>query len=450
MKSLLKALTVAGSDSGGGAGIQADLKTFSAFGVFGTSAITSVTSQNSFGVHSNYDLPEGVVASQLKAVLSDEKPSAVKTGMLGNEAIVEQVVALFKKNRVKNLVVDPVTKSSSGKILLSKEGVEVMKKRLLPLAVLVTPNLSETQVLSKIRILRPADRLKAARVILETGVQAVLIKGGHTRGNADDFFFDGKREIILPSPRIGKDDPHGTGCALSAAITAGLAKRWDLLTAVEKAKDFMRDSIQSAVRSGGGSICVQPLAGLYRNRDKWKLFQSVFHAIETLKKAKIGRLIPEVQSNLGVGLKNASALNDVIGIPGRIIKKNEDIVTLESPTFGGSRHVADIVLTVMKHDPNKTAVMNIKYTDELLEVCRKLKFKIASFDRKREPKKVRFCEGSSLEWGTNQAICDYGSVPDIIYDLGGIGKEEMIRVIARDVESLVERILKIHKTFLKI
>ena len=449
MKAILKALTIAGSDSGGGAGIQADLKTFSAVGVFGSSVITSVTSQNSTGVLSSYDLPEEIIASQLQTVLSDGKTRAVKIGMLGNGVIVGCVASMLKKKRIKNVVLDPVIKSSSGRTLLSKEGIEELKSRLLPLALLVTPNLAEAQILSGIRIARPSDRLKSAKIILKTGVRAVLIKGGHARGDADDFFYDGKRLEIMKSPRLCKEDIHGTGCVLASAIAGNLAIGNDLLTAVQSAKSFMGDAIKSAIFPGDGIACVQPLAGLYRNNNQWNLFQRTSLAIEKLKKARIGNLIPEVQSNLGVGLENASTLEDVIGIPGRIIKQGSDIITLKPPTFGGSRHVADIVLTVMKHDPNKTAVMNIKYNDKLLVVCKKLKLRIASFDRKEEPKKIQIREGSSLEWGTDNAIRHHGCVPDIIYDLGGFGKEEMIRVIAPDVEALVNRVLKIHNMYRK-
>ncbi len=143
-------------------------------------------------------------------------------------------------------------------------------------------------------------------------------------------------------------------------------------------------------------------------------------------------------------MSNATKHEDVLAIPGRVIKNGEDIFTGAQPQFGGSRHVANIVLTVMQHEPDQRAVMNIKYTDSLLRICKKLKFKIASFDRAKEPRSVRVREGSSLEWGTEKAITNYGSVPDIIYDLGGIRKEEMIRVIAKDMGSLIDKILSIH------
>ena len=152
-----------------------------------------------------------------------------------------------------------------------------------------------------------------------------------------------------------------------------------------------------------------------------------------------------MQSNIGVGLPGAQKAEDVAAIPGRIVKNGNDIFTVVAPQFGASQHVAKIVLTAMHFDPAMCAVMNIKFSDLILKACKKMKFRIASFDRAKEPKSVKQKEGSSLEWGTHKAITDCGYVPDIIYDLGGQGKEEMIRVLARDIGELVEKVLKIHR-----
>ena len=171
--------------------------------------------------------------------------------------------------------------------------------------------------------------------------------------------------------------------------------------------------------------------------------------MKKFKKERIGNLVPEVQTNIGLGLSNAKTHDDVLAVPGRVIKNGEDIFTGARPQFGASRHVANIVLTVMQHDSKIRAVMNIKYSDSLLNICKKLKYQIASFDRAKEPKKVQVREGSSLEWGTEKAIASFGSVPDIIYDLGGIRKEEMIRVIATDMDSLVKNVLAINRLYKK-
>jgi hydroxymethylpyrimidine/phosphomethylpyrimidine kinase len=386
-----------------------------------------------------------VVEAQLRAVLEDARPGAVKTGMLGNESLVECVAGCLKRARVKNLVVDPVIRASSGKTLLSDAGVKVLRSKLLPLALVVTPNIPEAEALSGIRISKPDDRLKAARIIAKTGARSVLIKGGHAAGNADDFFYDRKRSLWLRSERLVGADPHGTGCVLAAAIAARLALGDDPASAAARAKAFVGASIIGGVRPGKGAECVEPMAALYESRERWDLFERVSRAAETLKEKRIGGLIPEVQSNIGVGLKNARRHEDVIAFPGRIVKMGRDIAILAAPKFGASRHVANVVLTAMRFDPSRRAVMNIKYTDALLAACKRLRFSIAAFDRADEPKNVKTREGSSLEWGTAKAILDHGEVPDIIYDLGGFGKEEMIRVLAEDIESLVEKVLRIHR-----
>jgi len=443
------ALTIAGSDSSGGAGIQADLKTFAAHRVCGLSAIASITAQNTLGVLSTFHLPPEVVDGQLAALFADGKPNAVKTGMLGNEQIVEAVSRQLKRHRVRRLVVDPVIQSSDGKTLLTAAGVKALKESLLPLASLVTPNLKEAEILSGVRIKTPKDRLKAARAILKTGVGSVLIKGGHLKGRPEDFYYDGGRPLLLDAPRLTEEDLHGTGCVLAAAIAAQLARGEDPSTAVCLAKQFIGTAIRGAVRSGEGVAAVEPLAGLYREEDKSDLLLRVARAMDVLKQEKIGRLIPEVQSNIGVGLEGAAAHEDVVAFPGRINRLGDDAVTLAPAAFGGSRHVANVVLSVMKHDPGQRAVMNIRCDKELLAICRRLKFTMASFDRAEEPVRVKEKEGSSLEWGTDTAISRYGRVPDIVYDLGGMGKEEMIRVIAVDIESLVEKVLKIHRLYKK-
>ncbi|MZH02036.1 MAG: bifunctional hydroxymethylpyrimidine kinase/phosphomethylpyrimidine kinase [Nitrospinae bacterium] len=440
---------MAGSDSGGGAGIQADLKTFSALGIFGKTVITSITSQNTFGVQAVDDLPVDVVESQLKSILEDGKCQAVKTGMLGNENIVDRGALLIKRYRVKNLVVDPVIFSSSGKKLLTSAGVEVMKERLFPLAQLVTPNIREAEILSGIKINKLADRKRAASKILKSGVRAVVITGGHLKGKPEDLYLDNNGMKILSSERLSASDLHGTGCVFSSAVTAGLALGKQVLPAVKDAKEFIGLAIIGEVISGGGKASVEPLSALYRENEKVLLMERMKRALKIFRDERIGALVPEVQTNIGLALRGAKYHEDVLAIPGRVIKNGDEIFTGAEPEFGGSRHVANIVLTVLRHDPRKRAVMNIKYTDELLKICKRLKFKVACFDRADEPKKVRVREGSSLEWGTEKALTDYGSVPDIIYDLGGIRKEEMIRVIAEDIESLTSKVLKIHRLYKK-
>ncbi len=252
MASWPPALTIAGSDSGGGAGIQADLKTFAALGVFGTSAITAVTAQNTYEVRDVQALTPEMVVSQIMAVYDDIHPRAAKTGMLANAAIVEAVVATIEQLDDMPVVVDPVAFTSTGARLLTDDAFEALRDKLVPLSVLVTPNLRETAALSGIEIDSREDMLRAADALLSRGANAVLVKGGHRIGDADDLYMDAERQEWLRAEHIESTCTHGTGCSLSAATVAGLALGLPLFAAVQNAKSFITEAIRHGYRVGKG------------------------------------------------------------------------------------------------------------------------------------------------------------------------------------------------------
>ena len=254
MASLPRVLTVAGSDPSGGAGIQADLKTFTSLGVYGMGAVTSVTVQNTEGVFETFHLPPDLVYRQIKVVAEDIGVDAMKTGMLGSEGIVSAVARAVEELGIENLVVDPIMRSSSGRELLEKEGVETLKRELLPLARLVTPNVPEAEVLGGVKIKRLRDVELCAREILKTGVRAVLIKGGHTEGSkVVDVLYEGGEEFhYFVRDRVKTKNTHGTGCTLSAAIASFLAKGLELKSAVEKARDYLQGALENSLSLGKG------------------------------------------------------------------------------------------------------------------------------------------------------------------------------------------------------
>ena len=256
-----RALTIAGSDSGGGAGIQADLKTFSALGVFGMTAVTAVTVQNTKGVSSYEELSPQTVADQIRAVANDIGIDAAKTGMLASVGIVEAVADAVRETAVPNLVVDPVFMSKHGHALLAEDAVQGLRAGLLPLATLVTPNLPEASGLVGFRVDSPELMQRAAREILSFGPRAVLVKGGHLEGagGANDLFFDGERLEWIAGERIDTPHTHGTGCVLSSAIAAYLARGDDLLTAVRRGKVFVTEAIRHALAIGQGIGPVDPM-----------------------------------------------------------------------------------------------------------------------------------------------------------------------------------------------
>lgn len=248
------ALTIAGSDSGGGAGIQADLKTFQAFGTFGTSVIAALTAQNTLGVHGVQSVPPAFVRAQLDAVASDLRPAALKTGMLATADIIEAVAAGIRAHGLRPLVVDPVMVATSGDRLLDAGAERALMERLLPLAALVTPNLDEAAILVGARVTTVADMERAARVLVERGATAALVKGGHLQGDeVVDVLFDGAALAQWRRRRIAGHGGHGTGCTLSAAIAAGLAHGRTLHSAVEDALDFVHRAIAQGPSLGSGN-----------------------------------------------------------------------------------------------------------------------------------------------------------------------------------------------------
>jgi hydroxymethylpyrimidine/phosphomethylpyrimidine kinase len=260
-----RALTIAGSDSGGGAGIQADLKTFQALGVYGMSAITAVTVQNTKGVSGFEELSPDTVADQIRAVVTDIGVDAAKTGMLASRGIIESVAEAIEETGVPNLVVDPVFVSKHGHPLLHEAAVDSLRGRMLPLAVLVTPNLPEAGGLAGFPVNTPVDMERAGRAILDQGTGAVLVKGGHLEGgDATDLLVTPDGVQPFTAERIDTPHTHGTGCVLSSAIAAYLARGEDLLEAVRKGKAFVTESIRAALEIGEGIGPVDPSWGLGR------------------------------------------------------------------------------------------------------------------------------------------------------------------------------------------
>lgn len=256
---IARALSIAGSDSGGGAGIQADLKTFSALGVYGLTAITAITAQNTREVTGIVEIAPEMVARQIDTVVSDIGVDAAKTGMLSSAPIIEAVAGRIRHHRLENLVVDPVMIAKSGAALLRPDAVDALRRRVLPLALVVTPNLPEAEALCGAPIRTPADVDEAARRIAGLGPRYVVIKGGHLEGPAVDTLYDGERFERLEAARIATRHTHGTGCVFSAAITAELARGEPPRTAVRTAKTFITAAIERALPLGGGHGPANPM-----------------------------------------------------------------------------------------------------------------------------------------------------------------------------------------------
>ncbi|WNY26819.1 bifunctional hydroxymethylpyrimidine kinase/phosphomethylpyrimidine kinase [Methanolapillus ohkumae] len=466
-------MTIAGSDSGGGAGIQADIKTFSALGVHGACVIVSVTSQNTTGVKSVFDIPVHSIESQFDAVCSDMTVSYAKTGMLSSSEIVKFVTKKVVENKIM-LVVDPVMAAEAGGSLLQKDAVSWLKKTLLPVSYAVTPNVFEAEILSGISIQTPEDALAAAAEIAKTGVKYVVVTGGHL--DASDIIYESETgsHFILEGKFIG-GGTHGTGCTFSAALISYLSRGYSFVAACRLTKKFVTDSISYSEKIGNG---VSPVSqsGLFNlKRERAAVIENILSAYDLLKdNPGFPTLIPEVGSNIAMSVpdiyRNTSDetyyaagaypsdshpfvlcdsdsfgtfLSTGAAFPGRIHKVRDKKGTgwtmsaIGFPVFGSGLHLMKAVDAAQKFDPGIRACINLKYSPLILEASHKAGFSSYMFKREDEPKNYVRKE----EWGSVSAISkNNGLVPDIIYDTGGVGKEAIIRVFGTDA---VDAALKI-------
>jgi hydroxymethylpyrimidine kinase/phosphomethylpyrimidine kinase len=436
-------LTIAGSDSGGGAGIQADLKAITVLGGYGMSAITALTAQNTMGVHGIHPVPVDFIRMQIEAVISDIGADAAKTGMLATPEIVTAVADELRRFKMEIVVVDPVMVAKSGDPLLSKEARTTLKEKLLPLAFLVTPNLPEASELCGFPVQDLEEMQESARVIRGLGPRYVLIKGGHLEKEAVDLLFDGERFERFDAPRLVSRNTHGTGCTYSAALATLLAQGLPVLEAVREAKQFITRAIAFGLEIGSGHGPTNPYAHVLRFKEREEVLSRLERALDRMGSEPLGGLIPEVRSNLGYAVPGAMDFSEVAAVPGRITQAGERIIVSRPPSFGASRHIARVILTAMKKDPTTRSAMNVRYSPEILSACRGAGLRIASFDRREEPREVKEREGSTLEWGTQKALQGMPEVPDVIYDEGDLGKEPMIRVLGKDPMAVVEKVVLI-------
>ncbi|MDY6775075.1 MAG: bifunctional hydroxymethylpyrimidine kinase/phosphomethylpyrimidine kinase [Halobacteria archaeon] len=441
------ALTVAGSDSGGGAGIQADLKTFEARGVFGTSAVTNLTAQNTVGVDSVYPVPPDEVVAQIDSVVSDFDVGAVKTGMLGSPEIIEAVADKLRQNDLP-LVVDPVMVAQSGDRLLDEDAEEVLRRELVPEASLVTPNIPEAEVLADVEVHDEKSMERAAKIITESlGADAALVKGGHSETEADD------REIVdvlrlsnsrkFYKERLETEKTHGTGCALSSAVTAELAKGEDLQTAVARGEEFIHRAIRYGLELGEGNGPVHHMSGLRNRASELETVAKVRDAVETFESEDISRVVPEVGTNFAVTTPYAVSVDEVAAVEGRISRLSDGVKATSGAWLGASSHVARFLLGVRDYDESVNAAANLRLDDRIEKAVDSLNWDVVEFDRSEEPERIKSTEGSTMSWSAKVVMEGRGEAPDAVLDRGDVGKESMVRLLADSADEAVERVLEL-------
>ncbi|TRO46201.1 bifunctional hydroxymethylpyrimidine kinase/phosphomethylpyrimidine kinase [Candidatus Bathyarchaeota archaeon] len=441
-----RALSIAGSDSGGGAGIQADLKTFAALGVHGMTALTAITAQNTVDVTAVQDVDTEVIRAQIRAVADDIGVDAAKTGMLHTSEIIETVAEEVECYGFP-LVVDPVMIAKSGAALLRSEAKDTLVGRLLPLATVVTPNAMEAEAISGVRIETLEDGKGAAEKISALSGGAVVVKGGHIlqrEGKAVDILFHEGEWTLLEAERFETKDTHGTGCSFASAVAAQLAKGDSIPGAVSLAKEFVNNAIRYGLRLGSGSGPLNPMANLWNDAERFRVISNLGEAVRLLESCpEMAPLVAEVQMNIGMALPFASTPLDVAAVEGRITRLGRGVRASGCPGFGVSGHVARTILAVRRFDDSFRAGMNLRYSPEAVEACKAVGLVVSSYDRREEPQEIKEMEGMTTYWGASEAVKKAGRVPDVIYHLGDWGKEPMITVVGRTAVEVAERAVAI-------
>jgi len=421
-------LTIGGSDSSSGAGIQSDIRTFSDFGVYGFTVITAITSQNTTDVSNIEPVSVKSLKSQLDSILSDFHIDAIKIGMVYNSVIIKVIHSKLCNCHVP-IIVDPIIKSTTGITLLKKNALNNYKKMIIPLAHVITPNKYEAKILSGVTNMR-----EAAKKIQKFGAESVIITGASkSKGKISDFILEKDREYKV----TGKIIPirnHGSGCNYSASIAVSLAKQNPLRYAVTTAKNYVYNSIKNSKNIGKGvRITHQKVS-----TEKMELLES----INNFKQIKnVHKIIPECQTNFVFAKKKSKTLRDVLGVSGRLVKSGKEIITAGEIIYGGSHHVGTAVIEVNKKFPNIRSGINIKFNSKIISKAKRCGLTTLNYDRNKEPKKSKQKEGLSIKWGINFALKTKS--PDIIYHKGDIGKEPMILVFGETPDDVIRKISKI-------
>ena len=426
------ALTVAGSDSVGGAGIQADIKAMASLGVHAATVITAVTVQNTKEIGSILPVPEEIVREQLEAVLKDCKVDAVKTGMLYSEEIVGVVVDMLE-DRDMPLVIDPVMVATVGGSL-SKEGLaRSLKNDLLPICELVTPNKYEAEILSGMKIKNEDDAMLACEIIGKQG-SSVLLKGGHMDSkNVTDYLYLSSEFTVMSKPRLNKAG-HGSGCTLSSFITANLAKGLDLVNSVLRARDLIQRSIETQYAVGKGELIVNPMASVSssgeKNSDRFEVLDALDTAAQNIIERLPSSLVPKKGVNIAYARKDAAGPEDIAGIDNRITLRNGALVKNGAAKFGAAGHLSFILLEIMKKYPDVRCVLSIAPAGDTIDLLEEVGMNTVLSGRKGNPL-----------WGiaTKGLLEKTKSVPDAIYDTDQ-KSGKTIKILGKDPSEVLSKL----------
>ena len=434
------ALSIAGSDSSAGAGIQADLKTFSSLGVYGCTALTTITSQTGSGISGILQVSPKMIEKQIQAILDDITPDAIKIGMVYGKNAISSIRKVLKESKIP-MILDPVMIAGTGERLLNSDAITDLITHLLPLSTVATPNKFEAEVISGLKINSLQSAITAAEKIRKKGANNVVLKGGHLPGRfSTDIILNSRNHVFeLSNQRLTYDRMHGGGCTFSASLTAYVAKNYAIVDACRSANQFTHSSLKNRIVIGSKFIINSPFFKFYELADRYEVYSSLQRAVEMIEATPdFGKLIPETQSNLAYSISEPSGIDDIMAVKGRIVKVGDNAKPVSSLKFGVSKHIAAAILGYMKFRPNMRSAMNIKYNSRSILQARRF-FSVSNYDRTKEPKQSKRREGYSVAWGINQALLK-NPTADIIYHEGDFGKEAMTIVFAPTPIDVVKKL----------
>ena len=440
------ALSIAGSDPCSGAGIQADIKIFSSLGVYGSSAITAITVQNTKEILEIFPIPSEIVIKQIKLILEDINIESIKIGMVYDESIITKIYDILKNESIP-ITIDPIFTSTSGQNLIKPKAMQQFTQKLLTIATITTPNIKEAIKLSGINIETKEDIKKALQKIKELGPKNVIIKSGehYSSENSIDTLIDENLQIIeYSNPLLHIPENHGSGCNFSAALSAFISKGHEIPRACSMANQFVNKALQNLLYIGRGnpvvdnSITMTSLAAY-----KFQVIEKLTTAIKDLEYIKgMGKLIPETQSNFVYAIPNATSITEVAGVKGRIVKMDETKVKASSCIeFGASKHIASAVLSYMTINPTIRSGFNIKYDKKIIGLLQTF-LKVSEYERQMEPLEFKEKEGYTIPWGIKESLRREPNA-NVIYHKGDIGKEPMIIVFGQNPTDIIEYLKRI-------
>lgn len=426
-------LSIGGSDPSSGAGIQSDVKTFSTLNVYGLTTITAITSQNTSKFGLIEPVSKKILENQLESIFSDFKIDGIKIGMVYNAELIKTIYDMLK-NKCIPIILDPVIKSTTGGMLIQKSALKDFKKKLIPIATVITPNKFEAEFISETKINSKKSLLNVGKALQNLGAQNIVITGLELKKNYVTDFVLTDNPFFIENKKISIKN-HGSGCNYSASMIFSLAQGKSVLDSAKFAQKFTVDSIKNAQKIGAGFAIVQKKSD--------KKFLELAQAINRFMSIKkISLRIPECQTNFVFSKKSPKTIMDIIGISGRIVKTGDKVTQAGNLEYGGSKHVAAAILAINKKFPQIRSAINLKFEKETIKVLEKNGFHVKNYDRGEEPKMSKKVEGASIKWGITDALIHSKEPPDAIYHKGDFGKEPMIIIFGETPNQVIDKVSK--------